>query len=162
LLRLLLVQHPWNFAIRRALLNAHGGAPAFGWNRQYQLPADCLRWLPPAEGDQDWFAGECEGGFILTNAEAPLPCRYIGLACEVSKWSPGFAYAMEGYLAEALAEPVTQSESISARMEQRAEYWARQAKRIDGLETGRARRGNVTARSTWLAGRNRTRPQVGR
>ena len=35
--------HPWNFAMKRALLAADIDAPAWGSSLQFTLPADCLR-----------------------------------------------------------------------------------------------------------------------
>jgi len=40
--RALLSMHPWNFAIRRALLNADVTAPAFNYSYAYTLPSDFL------------------------------------------------------------------------------------------------------------------------
>jgi hypothetical protein len=40
--RALLAMHPWNFAIRRALLNANVSAPAFNYGYAYTLPSDFL------------------------------------------------------------------------------------------------------------------------
>lgn len=157
--RLLLAMHPWNFAIARAPLNAASAAPEFGYTRKFQLPADCLRWLPPGDRREDhYFDGELEGRFILTDAVAPLRIRYIRDHTTVSEWSPGFVMAMTQALAEWLSEPVTQSVGMTDRMVEMAERAVKVGKRLDGLETGRRRMGGVVARSDWLAARHRAYP----
>lgn len=153
--RLLLARHPWNFAIKRAELNEAGTAPAFGWERQFAVPGDCVRWLPPTLGDKDYYDGEREGDYILTNAMAPLPVRYIADATDVTKWSAGFVAAMEIALAAYLTSPVTESVALMQYMGNAADDAVRLGKRIDGLETGRTKRQPVRAQSAWLNARNR-------
>lgn len=150
ILRELLYQHPWNFAIRRATLNPHGDVPAYGVARQFQLPVDCLRWLP--EGDATARRVEREGDKLLTDADT-LAIRYIAFLDDPSVWSPLFVRAMTLALAAAMAEGVTQSEGIKDRLAERAEMTLRKAKRADGLESGDRRRGQVQARSDWLTAR---------
>lgn len=158
--RYALALHPWNFAITRGLLNEAADKPAFGWQRKFALPPTCIRWLPPAIGDADYYEGEREGDFILSNRAAPLPCRYIAYVGDVAGWSPGFVWLVKAMLAPILAEGITQSEGIASRMEELSDKLLVRAKRIDGLETGRRRRGGVVARSDWLSGRSR--PTYGR
>lgn len=154
--------HPWNHAIRRAMLNASTELPAFGWQYQFRLPNDCLRWLPPAHGDSDYFDGEREGGFILSNMPGPLPVRYIADINTVPDWSPGFVEALITCLAAWSALGVTEGLGISDRMGQAAELAVRKGKRMDGLETGQRRRGAVVGQSSWLSGRNRPFGWMGR
>jgi hypothetical protein len=82
--RALMVRHPWNFAVMRAVLNEAGTTPLFGWKHQYAVPANCLRWLPPAEGEDGYFDGEREGDYILTDREAPLPASLSTLPMSLS------------------------------------------------------------------------------
>lgn len=151
--RMLMARHPWNCAIARKTLTEEAEGPAFGWKRRYRLPADCLRWLPGVEGDRGYYAGEVEGGFILTDRAGPIDVRYIRDVTDVPSWSPGLVWAMTHLLAEYLSIPVTQSTGIAAFMDDKADDAIRQAKRIDGLETGRNRRSGLTARSSWLGAR---------
>ncbi|QNQ09249.1 hypothetical protein [Sphingomonas alpina] len=151
----LLSRHPWNFALRRAELNVATATPAFGYERQFQLPSGCVRWLPAARDDDDFEEAEREGNFLLTNADT-LRIRYIALIDDVTVWPPAFVRAMTLMLAAAMAEGVTQSEGIKDRLAQRAEDQIAKAKRIDGLETGRTRRGRVSVQSSWLQSRNRS------
>jgi hypothetical protein len=169
--RAMLARHPFNFAIRRRLLNPAGaGTPGSdqlpSWDEGltgYQLPEDCLRWLPPAEDDRHGYEGEREGNFILVRgrwqqtdgAPSPLPCRYIADIDEVPTWSPGFVEGFTEALAKLLAQPVTQSATMAQGLHDTAEEAVRLAKRLDGLETGRRRRSGVAVRSDWLSARSR-------
>lgn len=154
--RLLLSRHPFNFAIARRLLNESGDIPVCGWERQYRLPEDCLRWLPPAVGDRDYYDGEREGDFILTNRRGELPCRYIADRADVTGWSPSFVMAMTVAIAEWVSMGVTESVGMTDRLVEIADRAIKLAKRLDGLETGRRQRGNVVMASSWLSARNRS------
>ena len=156
--RQLLVAHPWNCAIRRARLNRAGEVPAFGYSGQFLLPSDNLRWLPWVQGDSDWFEGEEEGGFILSNEPGPINIRYIGDVEDVTKWSVHVQQLMAYRLAWDLCESATQMSGNvdEARLayegqDGRGGYLA-EARRLDGMATGS--RGNDSARaaSRWLGG----------
>lgn len=147
----LIAEHPWNFAIRRATLNALTEAPGSEYAYQYALPADCWRWLPWHPDDPDWFEGEAEGGNILTDAEAPIAIRYISgeYADEVGRWPAHFATAVELELAFRIAEPVTGSTSIARDMRDLAAEALMKAKRKDGLESNGRGGPQIMTRSRW-------------
>lgn len=104
----LLEESEWNFALKRASLPASSTAPAFGWQKQYQLPGDCIRVIPlTADGS---FEGtpvpfEVEDGKILTDAEAPLKVRYV--------------YRNENYA----AYPATFQQALSAKLAMKMAHW---------------------------------------
>lgn len=145
--------HPWNFAIKRAALAADSAAPLFEFDRAFTLPADCLRWLPPAKGDDHYFDGVEEDGKILTDEEAPLYIRYIRRVEDPGKWSQGFRHALACRLAMEMAEPITQQTKMSMKMEKLYDAALRKAKRQDGLASGRRSR-KASSRSTWLEARD--------
>ncbi|MGF7151321.1 hypothetical protein FHS96_004984 [Sphingomonas zeicaulis] len=147
-----LVDHPWNFAIARAEVAASADAPAFGYKRAFEIPGDWLRWLPPKRASCDFFIGEQEGRFILSDAEAPLRLRGIRRIEDVSKWSAGFVDCLGYRLAMELAIPVTALDSIAARMSVGYDEALRRAKRQDGLASG-DRKGRIDFRSDWLDAR---------
>src|SRR5688572_8267905 len=67
----LLRGHRWNFAKDRVQLSELAEGPAFGWARQFQLPADCLRVLEFNDQEiGDWISEEyeIEGRRLLTDA----------------------------------------------------------------------------------------------
>jgi hypothetical protein len=151
--RRIAAEHPWNHLVRRAMLNAAAEAPAFGYERAFALPADCLRFLPPNPNDgENWFEAEVEGDMLATDAEAPLPIRYVSTErlAAIGRWPAWFAEAVIFALAEACAESVTGSQSIRGTMQDKAEEALRKAKRRDALESGTPVRRAVTARSDWL------------
>lgn len=157
MVRHLLADHPWNWAVKRTQLNAAAEKPGFGYLRAFTLPADCLRWLPPSREDGDaHFEGVEEGGQILTDAAAPLPVRYISStkALDIASWPPFFVEAVMLDLAARLAEPITQDESIKDRMLERAMRALKKAKRRDGQSSGNRTRNRVSQGSDWLAARD--------
>lgn len=152
-----LVDHPWNFALRRELVPASADFTPKGsqYTQAFELPTDCLRWLPWRADHPDFFAGEQEGRFILSDAEAPLPVRYIALVENVSLWSVGFRTAMTAKLAFKAAKAITGQSGMIDRMADLYDHELRTGKRQDGAATGdRAR--VQTAQSSWLAARNRS------
>lgn len=154
-IRTLLADHPWNFGIKRALLNA-GPAPVWGYERSFAPPPDCVRILPSRiiDGCEFYYDGELEDGKILSDAEAPLAIRYISAETidNVQAWRPTFAKAASYALAMDMAEDMTGSSGLSDKKAEEAQMWLKRAKRIDGLESQRGNRGAVTARSRWLGG----------
>lgn len=148
-----LESHPWNFAIRRATLNQSSATPDSSYDFQYQLPADLVRWLPWDKSEAEYFDGEEESGFILTNA-GTCKIRYIYFNDEVGDWKPSFVKYMKLVMATAMAEAVTQSQSIKDRVEIRMEKQFSKAKRLDGLATGKRKRSGITIRSDWNRARN--------
>jgi hypothetical protein len=149
-----IVAHPWNFALERAQLNEATPKPVFGYERKFKIPANCLRWLPPGQGDCDWFLGEEEGGFILSDASAPLNIRYIKDVEAVELWPAHFAVFMSYQLAMDLAESATQiGASVQDMMNKREEALI-EAKKLDGLASGNRSRGNVEMSSRWVSARN--------
>lgn len=147
----MLADHPWNFLIRRATLNALTDAPGSEYAFQYALPADCWRWLPWLPDDPDYFCGEAEGGNILTDAEAPIAIRYISgeYADQVGRWPAHFATAVELELAHRLAEPMTGSTSLARDMRDLAAEALMKAKKVDGLESNGRGGPNINSRSRW-------------
>lgn len=156
MLREMLADHPWNFAIRRKRLNALAEAPQFGAARAFALPPDCLRWLPPHAADGDaWFEAVEENGRLLSDAAAPLPVRYISddMLDQVDRWPAFFVTAVEYELAARLAEPMTQSSSLADAMAEKAAMKLRNAKRRDGAASGNMGRVQVISNSSWQQAR---------
>lgn len=152
-LRHLTGKHPFNFALEREQLPALSAVPAHGWARQFKLPNDCLRFLPPRPGDDVHYECEVEGGKILTDAEAPLNVRFISSAKvdDTSRWPPYFAEAVELELAARMCEAVTGASGLAKSLAEQAALSLKDAKRRDGLESGKAKRQSVHCRSRWLA-----------
>lgn len=135
-----LAAHPWNFAIKRALLPALVDAPAFGYAYQYQRPTGLLRLVEIADIDV-W--EECrgapppyqyEGDKILTNLGAPLALRYVARIDDTGLYSPQFVDALTYRLAQEIALPMTESGATRDRMQAAFEACFGDAKGTDGRE----------------------------
>lgn len=99
----------WGFALSRAVLPALEEAPAFGYDRKFQLPVDCLRVVEvgrvwPEMSQADYMFGpnaswEIEEGAVLTNYPAPLHIRYLKRIEDPAKYPATFIEAFACKLA---------------------------------------------------------------
>jgi hypothetical protein len=160
----MLAEHPWNFQIRRKPLNATADVDLTNseWDYACALPPDCARWLPPSREDKNFFRGEAEGRYLLVDSTPPIHLRYITSDVDIATWSPHFVRAMILRLAESLCDGVTQSEGKKDRLRERAQAALKNAKRIDGLQTGLTHRSAVTVQSSWLQARMHPNTYIGR
>lgn len=111
----------WRFSLERHSLPALADAPAFGFQRQFQLPAGCLRVIQIGEFDlgpnlSDYRAAptelwSIEGRKILTNLGAPLKVRTIQDVPDTTQWDAAFVEAFAARLAYECCERITQSDS---------------------------------------------------
>ena len=133
----ILRRHPWNFAVARASLPELSDEPAFGWKRQFQLPANCLRLLPltwQGKMNGEPIKHEVEGRRILTNAEAPLKIRYIRRVEDTSLFDPLFVQLLAAELAVRAANWITGKQSYAERLGQMVAQLNEQATLLDALE----------------------------
>ncbi len=56
--------HPWNEAIKQAMILQEATAPLFGYDYKYAKPTDCLKVLSINEDVEHW---EIQGNYILTD-----------------------------------------------------------------------------------------------
>lgn len=152
--RTAIAEHPWNFAIKRALLNEAGDAPLFGYARQFRLPADNLRWLPFARDDDNYYEAVQEGDVLLSDAAAPLPYRYIADIEAVTSWPPHFVTFMAFQVAADLATSATQVSYDADRMVAKRDEELASAKQADALASGNRSLGNVEISSRWAGARH--------
>lgn len=145
--------HPWNCALARARLPVMAEAPAFGFSRQYQLPADCLRLLPLTVGgyyDTGTIAHRVEGRRVLTDAEAPLDIIYVRRLTDPTDFDPLLVDAVAARLAWQIGYNLTGSRTLAA--DARPTYFDKlgEARAIDGVE------GTISPveNSSWLEARN--------
>lgn len=128
--------HRWNFAIKRTTLSALSALPPFGWDKQYQLPPDCLRVLQvngweECEREDNW---SVEGGRLLTDA-SNVQLRYIARVTDASKYDPIFIEALAVKLASKLAQPLTGSRTIPGDLLTKYERISGpQARRMNAIE----------------------------
>lgn len=121
----------WRFALHRTTLTTAGPAPAFGFARSLLLPADCLRVYQLGEDlvDARLYQGAIEGGYLLTDQEAPVPLRYVRRIEDAGRWHPDFSEALAAKLALEMCERLTGTRTLT-------EYLAGDF--IRALEHGRA------------------------
>lgn len=83
--------HPWNFCIRRASLASDVATPLWGFDYQFTLPANCLRFLSIEQRKVDY---QLEGERVLVNDAGPLNIRYIARVSDTSQFSATFVAAL--------------------------------------------------------------------
>ncbi|MEI8268289.1 MAG: hypothetical protein WCI59_21380, partial [Betaproteobacteria bacterium] len=109
--------HRWQFSIKRVTLAALITTPAFGYQYQYQVPADFLKLDmvddrfpdPQLDGyvNEEFLDYVLEGNLILTDIGAPLKLRYIAQVTDPNGWDPMFREALACRIAAEIAEDLT-------------------------------------------------------
>lgn len=141
----LLRAHPWNFAIKRASLPALLTAPAFGFSKEFQVPADCLRVLDIDSNDFEWVR---EGNKILTDSDT-LAIRYVAKITTPGSWDANFCEVLATKLAADVCFAITQSSSMRELLMKEYSQKLREARSFDGQEGGPTR----TYAKEWLNSR---------
>lgn len=156
--RALLRGHRWNFAMRRASLPALAEAPTWGFDFQFQLPADCLRvdmvgdlyYFPVVRSyvtapGQPWMI---EGARIMTDLPAPLVIRYV--ADTEEEQDVIFDTALSCKLAIELLETVTQGGTEKRKvLHEEFKMAINEAKRVNAIENPP----DPIPDNSWLLGR---------
>ena len=126
--------HPWNFAMRRALVAAEATTPAFGFAYQYKLPTDpyCLRALMINEDPREKFM--VEGRRLLCDLGGPLKLRFISRVTLPDEFDPIFAEALALRLAAATAYKLTGSKGLGPKLLEAFGLFIREARSVDGQE----------------------------
>lgn len=123
--------HPWNFAVRRASLpQLASHTLAFGDERAYQLPIDCLRVWKLNKGACKY---RIEGRILLTNDDI-AEIFYVSSATPVSDFDEVFIEACASFLAADLCYSLTQSISLKSTLMSEYEYWVSQARSYTSQE----------------------------
>lgn len=143
--------HPWNFAKGRAALAALAEDPAFGWGKQFQLPADCLRalYLDDGEGRPLDVAWEIEGRKLLTN-EAEANLAYIRDVTDTGAFDAYFSEALALRLAADLAYDMSGTRTMMESMMTLYRDHLRMARLIDAQESNNQA---ALRAETWLNAR---------
>ena len=128
----MLRSHPWNCAIKRAVLAPDAVAPAFGYTHSFELPADFLRVLEVGTRNAqiDYLV---EGRTIQANTTV-LELRYVFRNEVENTWDAGLVKLLTLAMAAALAYPVTQSSALQQSFEQKLEIALKRARAVDGQE----------------------------
>ena len=107
--------HPWNFAVRRAVLAQDATAPAFEYSYRYALPSDpyCLKIIRTSmesEGYPDDY--RIEGRYLLSN-EGTVSIEYIARITDVSQYDAQFTDVLCTLLAAEMCAPLTENASMT-------------------------------------------------
>lgn len=148
-----LASYPWKFAIKRTSLPALSAAPAYGWERQFTVPEECLR-LVQVGDDYVFYTGlletfQLEGGVILTNEAAPLRLRYVQRVATVGLWPVLFGRVVALQLAIDACEKLTSSAAKQGVLNEAYAVAVAQARKQSAIERPPQRADN----SDWLNAR---------
>ena len=127
--------HPWSFALARTTLSTVDTAPAFGFARALQLPADFLRLVMVGESacDHAAIAWTIEGKRLLTNADPGLALLYVRRITDPTLFSPAFVEAVACRLAMELCDVITGSTSKLQMLEAMHERALAEARRLSSF-----------------------------
>lgn len=153
--------HRWSFTMTRVALPALTDAPAWGFARQFQLPADCLKldqldtffvWWGPyyrgeTRGSSDLYA--VEGGRILTDLKAPLNIRYARDITDPNLFDACFDESFSCKLAMEGCEDLTQSSTKFQQVSKEYGDAIQTAIRANAIE----RPPEMLAESDWIISR---------
>jgi len=135
----LLRSHPWNFAVRRAILARTTSTPDFEFDYEYVVPDDCLKieglhsgcgasWPYRAER-----AKSGNGRVILTN-EPAVWLEYISKVTDPNQMDAAFRQALALALATAICPALTENAALTKVIAEEAEKVASEARSIDSHE----------------------------
>lgn len=131
--RKVLRAHPWNCAIRRALLSPDATAPAFGFANRFLRPSDWLRTVAIGLDEADRPAYRTEGSYFLSD-EAQFPLVYVFDNDNPATYDAMLFEVMEIAMAAAMAYPVTKSTSNQESAEQIYRDTIALARGVDGQD----------------------------
>ena len=119
--------HPWNCLQKRVQLAADTATPAWGFTKQYTLPADCLRLLTILDYDSDY---KVEGRKILTD-NSSLKILYIGRIEDPNEYDELLRETLSAALAADIAYAITSSNPLTANMYNLLRDKLREARFVD-------------------------------
>tara|TARA_R110002012_G_scaffold8414_3_gene38896 strand:+ start:3527 stop:4108 length:582 start_codon:yes stop_codon:yes gene_type:complete len=122
--------HPWNCLQKRVQLAADTETPAWGFTKQYTLPADCLRLLTILDYDSDY---KVEGRKILTD-NSSLKILYIGRIEDPNEYDELLRETLSAALAADIAYAITSSNPLTANMYNLLRDKLREARFVDSTE----------------------------
>lgn len=155
----LLRSHLWGFAMARAWLPSLVDVPAFGFGKQFQKPADCLRVafvgqhyvglsLTDYRGmDEAEYA--FEGQMILSDIADPLPIRYVRHVTDAGAYDTMFAEALAVKLAFDTCKAITRSNAKKAALADELARSIKGAALVNSIE----KPPKVIADDTWIGAR---------
>ena len=131
--------HRWKFAMRRTRLSALVETPDWGYQLQYELPANFIGLVQVNEiylraGVKQRAPWAIEGRRLLTDLPAPLAVRYVARVTDTAIFDPLFVDVLACRLAMEACEAQTQSDTKFQRVAQMYDQALRLAIRQDSVE----------------------------
>ena len=127
----ILGSHPWNFATKRIEVAKTATTPEFGYEFEYQLPADRLRIIEIE--DNEVIEYRIEGDKLLTD-EATIKLEYITREEDTSKYPAYFVDAFAAHLAVKLSYPLVQSNELKTELRDHYQIMLKNARLYDAQE----------------------------
>ena len=122
--------HPWNCLQKRVQLAADTDTPAWGFTKQYTLPADCLRLLTILDYDSDY---KVEGRKILTD-NSSVKILYIGRIEDPNEYDELLRETLSAAIAADIAYAITSSNPLTANMYNLFKDKLKEARFVDSTE----------------------------
>ena len=126
--------HPWNFAINRTLLAELSTAPIFGYENEFQLPADCLRVIEVNDGSTVITKFLIEGRKLMADDET-VYIKYIAKITDPNQYTSQFLFVFSSRLAAELAYAITNNKSTQEEMFNLYMQRLQTAKEVDAQES---------------------------
>lgn len=141
----------WNCLRKRATLTKSTEPPAFGFDYQYILPADCLRVIGIQEPDTGFFVPyfhgvfpddmpreltyTVEGRMLLTNREEDVNILYISDVVDTTRYDSMLVNAFAYMLALNMAIPLSADSTLAGAIESKLNFFLKAAKAKNALAT---------------------------
>ena len=122
--------HPWNCLQKRVQLAADTATPAWGFTKQYTLPADCLRLLRILDYDSNH---KVEGRKIVSN-NSSMKILYIARIEDPNEYDELLRETLSAALAADIAYAVTSSNPVAQNMYVLFQDKLREARFVDATE----------------------------
>ena len=122
--------HPWNCLQKRIQLPADTETPAWGFTKQFTLPADCLRLLRIFDYESDHLV---EGRKILSNSST-MKILYISRVTDPNEYDELLREVLSAALAADIAYAVTSSNPVATQMYTLYQEKLKDARFVDSTE----------------------------
>lgn len=128
--RAVLRAHPWNSAVRRISLAKLSASPAWGFDNQFQLPAEALRVLQVSKEKSTF---KIEGRRLLSDSDT-VEILYIKDITDPNEFDPLLLDVFAARLASDVAYRLTASRTLASDLWEMYLAKLREARKIDAQE----------------------------
>ena len=122
--------HPWNCLIKRVQLAQDSDTPAWGFDYQYTLPADCLRILGIKDYNSDY---KIEGRKLLIS-ESEVYLIYLAQITDVNELDVLLRETISAHLAQDIAYAITANLQVANLMAEKYQAKLSEARHADSSE----------------------------